>query len=211
MTVVVKLMPNGYMAQREMQTLRLFQARPHANIVRGMCAVNSGTFVVAVQAFVPGGTLADFAMDDVTWRSVTLQLTFACLEWYDSYMNWHSKNVLMDATEESAATYAALGETWRVADLGGVRPVLTDFSRANIVGATPKPWTLASALGILWDMMQHTAPPDVRQRVGEFSIEAGECTSVSALLAVVQAFSTSSSTSANECSAPLKSTGVPSG
>ena len=217
--VVVKLILNGHMAQQEKKTLILFRGKPHANIVQGLCAyecndnpirwqsrisvpqpfcvggVDAQKFVVVVQEYIPGGTLADFNdMNDVKWRSITLQLTFACLEWYESYnylyMDWHSGNVLMDTTDESAATYKALGEHWNVSDLVGIRPVITDFSRGVIASTASdlEPWTLASQLGIIWDMMKHTAPSDVRQNVSELSIKVGECEELDDLIAVIKTF-----------------------
>lgn len=217
--VVVKLMLNGHMAQQEKKTLYLFREKPHTNIVQGLCAYecndnpirwqsrvnvpqpfcvggeDAQKFVVVVQEFIPGGTLADFTdMNSVKWRSITLQLTFACLEWYESYnylyMDWHSGNVLMDTVDERVATYEALGEKWVVSDLVGIRPVITDFSRGVITATSSEleSWTLASQLGIIWDMMKHTAPSEVRQNVSEFSIKVGECEEMGDLITVIKSF-----------------------
>ena len=210
---VVKLMLDGHMARQEKKTLDFFREKPHVNIVRGFCAYDcndnpirwhvpppfctggNGKFVVVVQEFIHGGTLADFTdWTDSKWCSIVLQLTFACLEWYDSYkylyMDWHSGNVLMDMTDDATATYVAFGKTWHVAKLDGVRPVVTDFSRGVIFNAAAKvhPWAISYQLGIIWDMIKHTAPPAWKQRVSRLSIEVGERETLDDVLTEVNAF-----------------------
>jgi len=157
--VVVKLMLNRIGARQEQRVQQLFSEQPHDNIVQPICTFEcdespirwqqhvvapqqfcSGgphKFVVVVQEFIPGGNLRELSdWNDDVWRSIILQLTYACLEWYESYSfiydDWHLSNILIDRSDK-VPIYKAFGHTWKVDLVTNIRPVLTDFARSSTI------------------------------------------------------------------------------
>jgi len=188
--VVVKLMLNGIGARQEKHIQQLFSKKPHDNIVQPICTFEcddspvrwqqhvtapqqfcSGgpsKFVVIVQEFVSGGNLREFCeWTDNIWKCIILQLTYSCLEWYESYQfiydDWHLGNILLDTFEPShkVSTYKAFGSTWKVDVTDShVRPVLTDFARSSTTSTMKsrhfEPWHLGNEISLVWDMLRHS-------------------------------------------------------
>jgi len=211
--VVVKIMLYGRMSAQEQKVAQLFRERPHRNIVQTICTLKcednpvrwlrrveapqpmcvgkGNTFVMVVQEYIPNGDLhimkTKWTME--FWSSMVQQLTYACLEWFESYGflhgDWHFGNVLMDPDENIYATYAAFGKRWRV-QTHGIAPVLTDFSRSVIVPPKSRQlWQLTDQIGILWDMFQHKCPEkEMQRKLQTASIQVGSCEKINDLLAM---------------------------
>jgi len=224
--VVVKLMLNGIGARQEKHIQQLFSKKPHANIVQPICTFEcddspirwqqhvvapqqfcSGgpsKFVVIVQEFVPGGNLREFhGWTDDVWRSIILQLTYACLEWFDNYQfiydDWHLGNILLDSFEPSikVSTYKAFGHTWKVEHAAvasaHVRPVLTDFARSSTTSTMKsrhlEPWHLGNEISLVWDMLKHsTQNKTFMDTIDKYCISIGEKETIPEVLKHVNAF-----------------------
>jgi len=185
--IVVKLMIYGLGSRKEQSVQHLFAKKPHVNIVQPICSYvcddspikwqshvqvpqafctgGPSRFAVIVQEFIPGGSVRHFdKWTDAIWVSITLQLTFACLELYESYGfiydDWHSGNILLDTTTDSEYVYRAFNKKWKVSCVDNIMPVLTDFARCSIIGMTKsqhlEPCDLASEISIVWDMMRNS-------------------------------------------------------
>jgi len=215
--VVVKLMDDGRMARQEVRVQRLFRERPHPNIVQGicdfecedspirwqrrlraplpLCVAEDGakSIILVVQEYIEKGNVS--ALGDVwpmdLWTSVVQQLTFAAMEWFDTYGflygDWHLGNVLLDNTAVHDVVYRAFRQRW-VVRTASVRPALTDFARSEVrpVGRL-EPWLLASQLGTIWDMLHRECPvAELRIATQRASISIGDAESVDDIVAGVK-------------------------
>jgi hypothetical protein len=203
--VIVKFMLDGFVAQHERKLFHWWKDHPHVNIVQGLCEYSckddqlkwgskvkkptefcnpSGKedFVVLVQEFIKVGNLNGVQHWTLRlWKSVTLQLLFACMEWYESYgflyNDWHFGNVLLDDSNgDTKHVYKAFNKKWVVDDLAGVRPVLTDFARCELRKHDQlEPWHLATQIAYVLNMMMRSCPdPALMAVVKTASIKIGD-------------------------------------
>jgi len=197
---VVKLMERGRMAAQEITIQKWFTSHPHVNIVQGICNFTckenpikwvsrkkrpqpfcngssfDADFVVIIQEYITSGDLSNVVTWTAElWRSVVLQLTYACMEWYEQgflYGDWHFGNILLDTTHSKVHTYKALGKTFKVAT-HGVSPVITDFARSTLQpSGSLDIWGLTDQISMVWSIFTRSCPYD-KHRVAGYSIEMG--------------------------------------
>ena len=213
---VVKLMLNGAMANQEVVVQKWFTLHPHTNIVQGICNFTcddnplrwvskltrpqvfcngdvSSMFIVIIQEYVERGSLTMIGESDWTgqlWTSIVLQLTYACMEWYEQgflFGDWHFGNILLDTTNSKIHEYNALGTVFRI-KTNGVSPVLTDFARSTL--RPPKSleiWTLSNQLSMIWDIFKSSCPFD-KNTIRDFAIAIGQVETRADIIAHVKRF-----------------------
>ena len=214
---VVKLMEQGKMADKEVAAQKWFSAHPHVNIIQGICTftcndnpvrwksrqtrpqafcneTNGHPFVVVIQEYIVAGDLTKINTWTLPlWKSIVLQLTYACMEWYEQgflFGDWHYGNILLDtsSTPDHVQSYTALGSTFKV-QTHGVCPVITDFGRCTLMTSNPESfdvWMLSDQISTVWDMFKHTIPYDVPMR--DFVVKMGAVDNHNDLIALVKQF-----------------------
>jgi len=216
--VVMKLMKSGRPAIQEERIQRLFRIKPHPNIVQGICTFsckdnpirwrrriqapqpicmsNDIDTTIVVQEFIERGSISNLGKSWPLelWVSITQQLCFAAMEWYDTfgflYGDWHSGNILLDDTDDTLLIYKAFDIKWTVKNSTGVRPVLTDFSRSELrPNGDIAPWLLGTQLGYIWDMMYHECPnPELLKETQRMSIQIGEAEDIKTIITIIRSW-----------------------
>lgn len=224
--VVVKLMMNGIGARQEKHVQQLFSKKPHINIVQPICTFECNEspirwqhhvivpqqfcsggpskFVVIIQEFIQGGNLRTFnGWNDDIWKSIILQLTYSCMEWYESYKfiydDWHLGNILLDSFEptKNLTKYKAFGRTWKVHHSettdSYIRPVLTDFARSSTTSTMKskhfEPFHLGNEISLVWDMLRHsTQNKKYVDAIDTYCIPIGEKETIADIIHDVKAF-----------------------
>lgn len=213
--VVVKIMSaDEKLPLREQEVLRVFKEKPHKNIVQGICTFickdnpirwqkritapqplcngNLTSFIIVVQEYIPEGNLQSLKSDSFSfdvWFSMIKQMTFACMEWFESYgflyLDWHFGNILLDRTTEKIRKYNAFGRTWRVRTYN-VSPLLTDFSR-SVISKNLNAWQLTDQIGYVWDIFFRLLPSEaIQERLKKGSMEIGKCETIDDIIVYVE-------------------------
>jgi hypothetical protein len=180
------------MEMKEIKAHKWFRLHPHRHIVQGMCHFHSHpTTVVLIQKYIPNGdTPREWTV--ALWKSVVLQLTYVCFEFYDMgfyFRSWHFGNILLDTTDDTEVEYTVFNEKIKVAT-EGVCPVLTDFAR-SLFYKTRSLECLTDDLGILWSLLTYKCPVnDWKPWFHEKSIEIGYCNFKEDILRVIHTVQT---------------------
>ena len=214
---VIKIMEWGAMADKEIHAQQWFRSHPYRHIVQGICHFNckdsvlrwtsrlpapqafcvSGdtTMRIIVQEYIQGGDLNQQRVWTLPlWRSIVLQLTFVCFEFYEmgfQYGDWNFGNILIDATTETHHLYQMFGKTKRI-PTEGICPVLTDFARSVFFPDSERSLTLlVDTIGIVWGLLRLKCPDnELKQWLNEQSVRIGHCTSKTAIQKTVNAVQT---------------------
>ena len=159
--VVLKVMVPSYLSRKEVRVNRVFRKYPHRNVVQSICDFScldntirwlspieapqlfctkgNTNFTVVVEEYLPFGDLSMIKeWKYPIWKSITLQLLFAILELFYKfgfvYLDWNLRNVLLDKHKtDRKVIYKAYDKEWIVENTYGVCPVMTDFSRSDIL------------------------------------------------------------------------------
>ena len=212
---VVKLMIKSHLSSQEVAVQRWFARHPHVNIVQGICnfeckdnpirwksrltqpqpfcngTASATPFVVIVQEYIVRGNLrAVTEWSTELWKSVILQLTYACMEWYEQgflFGDWHFGNILLDIPQKKVHTYHAFGETFKV-HTHNVSPVITDFARSTLRPAgSLELWMLTDQLALVWDLFANSSPFD-QDLIRQIAIQMGIARSKTELLSIIKRF-----------------------
>ena len=216
---IVKLMKRkGRMAAQEVAVMKWFSAHPHINIIQGICyftckdspirwksritqpqafcngTSSSTSFLVIIQEYIIAGDLSNVSEWTASlWKSVVLQLTYACMEWWAQgfvFGDWHFGNILLDTTQSNSHSYTAFGKTFKVRT-HGVSPVLTDFARSTLQPpGSLDLWMLADQIATIWDKFESSCPFKTNEddRFADFALQIGIVQNTTDFIAIVSRF-----------------------
>jgi hypothetical protein len=215
--VVLKVMVSSYLSRKEVRVNRVFRKYPHRNVVQSICDFScldntirwlspieapqlfctkgNTNFTVVVEEYLPFGDLSMIKeWKYPIWKSITLQLLFTILELFYKfgfvYLDWNLRNVLLDKRKTNRKViYKAYDKEWIVENTYGVCPVMTDFSRSDILLYKKESTDLAIQLCYCLDMMSRVCPnPKSKSGTFAFSKEMEEMTSLNVILDTLEQY-----------------------
>jgi serine/threonine protein kinase len=174
--LVVKLMEDNGLADKEIKAYKWFHLNPHPNIVqmicyfpcndspirwvKSLCKVGEHTpLVVMIQDYIVNGDLNHHknTLSLLQLKSIVSQLSYACFQLYDFgfyYGDWHGGNILIDTTTDKTITYR-MGRKKIVIPTEGICPVLTDFGHSDWFDKEDEPiYHLTNMLTLLWILIK---------------------------------------------------------
>jgi serine/threonine protein kinase len=215
--VVLKVMVPSYLSRKEVRVNRVFRKYPHRNVVQSICdfscldntirwlspvkapqlfCIKGNTnFTVVVEEYLPFGDLSMIKeWKYPIWKSITLQLLFTILELFYKfgfvYLDWNLRNILLDKRKTNTKViYNAYHTDWIVENTYGVCPVMTDFSRSDILLYKKEDSDLAIQLCYCLDMMSRVCPNlTLKSSTFIFSTEMEEIKSINIILNTLEQY-----------------------
>ena len=186
--LIVKLMEDNGLADKEIKAYKWFHLNPHPNIVQMICyfpcndspirwvkrltapqpfcKVGEHTpLVVMIQDYIVNGDLNHHknTLSPLQIKSIISQFSYACFQLYDLgfyYGDWHGGNILIDTTTDKTITYR-MGRKKIVVPTEGICPVLTDFGHSDWFDKEDEPiYHLTNMLTLLWILVKSFCTDD---------------------------------------------------